>query len=79
MCVPLGSDWASRVSAYEQIRDLLRIGGASALVSGSTDASHLVATVIEHAGTQSRLLAPPSRRKLVSARKCYRCAMQPVL
>ena len=51
-CALPGSDWAARVSAYEQIRDLLR-SGASAPTSGSIDVLQLVMTAVEHAGMQS--------------------------
>jgi len=52
-CALPGSDWAARVSAYEQIRDLLRSGGANAPTTGSMDVLQLVMMAVEHAGTNS--------------------------
>ena len=45
-----GTDWAVRVSAYEQMGLLLRREGQHALSTGSGDAAHLVPAILEHAG-----------------------------
>jgi hypothetical protein len=45
-----GSDWMSRVSAYNNIRTFLRGEESNGSYAGSIDASYLLATALEHSG-----------------------------